>query len=40
MVLEQQKLAQQREHDALQDQRHLEREVLEGIDTKGLANLK
>ena len=40
MVLEQQKLAQQREHDALQDQRHLEREVMKGIDTKGLENLK
>jgi len=40
MVLEQQKLSQQREHDALQEQRHLEREVMKGIDTKGLENLK
>ena len=40
MVLEQQRLAQQREYDASQEQRHLEREVLKGIDTKGLENLK
>ena len=40
MVLEQQRLAQQREHDASQEQRHLEREVMKGIDTKGLENLK
>ena len=40
MSIEKQKLDEQRKHNARADQRHLEREVLKGLDTSGLKNLK
>ena len=40
MSIEQQKLAEERKQTARAEQRHLEREVLKGVDTSGLKNLK
>jgi len=40
MNIEQQRLIEERKYIDMEDQRHLEREVLDGLDTSGLENLK
>ena len=40
MGMEQQRLLEEKKHNDWQEQRHLEREVMKGIDTRGLENLK
>jgi hypothetical protein len=40
MNIEQQRLIEDRKHNEWKEQRHLEREVLRGIDTSGLENFK
>jgi len=40
MSVEQQRLNEEKKHNKMEEQRHLEREVLKGIDTSGLENLK
>jgi len=40
MSIEQQRLTEERKHDKWEEKRHLEREALKGIDTRGLENLK
>ncbi|MEE9331007.1 MAG: hypothetical protein V3U89_02145 [Methylophilaceae bacterium] len=40
MNIERQRLMEERKHNAHAEQRHLEREVMKGIDTRGLKNLK
>ena len=40
MGMEQQRLLEEKNHNDWQEQRHLEREVMKGIDTRGLENLK
>ena len=40
MSMEQQRLIEDRKHNDRREQRHLEREALRGIDTRGLENLK
>ena len=40
MGIEQQSLAEQKKHNHWEEQRHLEREVLKGVDTDSLKNLK
>jgi hypothetical protein len=40
MGIEQQNLAEQKKHNKWEEQRHLEREVLKGVDTDSLKNLK
>lgn len=40
MNIERQRLMEERKHNARAEQRHLEREVMKGIDTRGLKNLK
>ena len=40
MAIEQQQLIEQKKQNELQEHYHLEKEVLEGVDTSGLENLK
>lgn len=40
MSMEQQQLTEQKKHNKWDDQRHLEREVMNGVDTDALKNLK
>ncbi len=40
MNTEQQRLIEEREHNKREEKRHLEKEVLKGVDTRGLENLK
>jgi len=40
MGMEQQRLLEEKKHNDWQEQRHLEKEVMKGIDTRGLENLK
>jgi hypothetical protein len=40
MGMEQQRLLEEKKHNKWEKQRHLEREVMKGIDTRGLENLK
>jgi len=40
MGMEQQRLLEEKKHNDWKEQRHLEREVIKGIDTRGLENLK
>ena len=40
MSIEQQRLIEERKRNDIEDQRHLERELFDGIDTSGLENLK
>ncbi|OUR71569.1 hypothetical protein A9Q78_09225 [Methylophaga sp. 41_12_T18] len=40
IAVEQQQLAEQRKQNQLKEQYHLEREIMRGIDTSGLENLK
>ncbi len=40
MGMEQQRLYEEKKHNNWEEQRHLEREVMKGIDTRGLENLK
>jgi hypothetical protein len=40
MGMEQQRLLEEKKHNDWEEQRHLEREVMKGIDTRGLENLK
>ncbi len=40
MGMEQQRLMEERKHNKWEEQRHLEREVMKRIDTRGLDNLK
>ena len=40
MSVEQQRLMEEKKHNDWEEQRHLEREVMKGVDTKGLENLK
>ncbi len=40
MGMAQQHLMEERKHNKWEEQRHLEREVMKGIDTRGLENLK
>ena len=40
MAIEQQRLMEARKRNDREEQRHLERQVLQGIDTSGLENLK
>jgi hypothetical protein len=40
MGMEQQRLLEEKKHNKWEEQRHLEREVMKGIDTHGLENLK
>ncbi len=38
--MEQQRLMEERKHNKWEEQRHLEREVMKRIDTRGLDNLE
>ncbi len=40
MGMEQQRLIEEKKHNDWEEQRHLETEVMKGIDTRGLKNLK
>ena len=40
MGMEQQRLMEEKKHNDWEEQRHLERELLKGVDTSGLENLK
>ncbi len=40
MSIEHQRLMEEKKHNSWEEQRHLEREVMKGIDTHGLENLK
>jgi hypothetical protein len=40
MGVEQQRLMEEKKHNDWEEQRHLEREVMKGVDTRGLENLK
>jgi len=40
MGMEQQRLMEEKKHNDWEEQRHLEREIMKGVDTRGLENLK